>query len=124
MYNAARFWPAFGIGHWVYLYLMKIPSNHPTFYFWPIQKLHLGIPDGGSALYMGKLISWEIHYRPLSPISILHLPLPVYAVLLNPISRAANAGKEAYLGIIWMLNLQNTCKYPVGMVRTVLLLWS
>ncbi len=62
---------------------MKIPGNRPIFYLWPIQKLlHLGIPNrvpntrghtsnlwgkcplyGGNAT--GRLISWEIHYRPL-----------------------------------------------------------
>ena len=60
---------------------MKIPGNQPIFCLRPIQKqLHLGIPDrvlsngedGGSLdktpVYgcnaTGRLISWEIHYRP------------------------------------------------------------
>ncbi len=61
---------------------MKIPGNQPIFYLWPIQKLlHLGIPNriymynntsnlwgkyplkGGNGT--SRLISWEIHYRPL-----------------------------------------------------------
>ena len=73
--------------------LMKIPGNQPIFYLWPIQKhLHLGImkpihisSHGGTQPYRpyictsnlwgkcplyscnatGRLISWEIHYRPL-----------------------------------------------------------
>ncbi len=57
--------------------LMEIPGNQPIFFLWPIQKLlHLGITNraipsiygGKCPLYgcnaMGRLISWEIHYRP------------------------------------------------------------